>query len=37
MEYSFLPLLLVVILAFLVPVLLSRVRRIPVVVGEILL
>ena len=36
MEYSFLPLLLVVILAFLVPVFLSRVRRIPVVVGEIL-
>jgi Kef-type K+ transport system membrane component KefB/Trk K+ transport system NAD-binding subunit len=36
MEYSFLPLLLVVILAFLVPVLLSRVRRVPVVVGEIL-
>jgi Kef-type K+ transport system membrane component KefB/Trk K+ transport system NAD-binding subunit len=36
MEYSFLPLLLVVVLAFLVPVLLARVRRIPVVVGEIL-
>ncbi len=36
MEYSFLPLLLVVVLAFLVPVFLSRVRRIPLVVGEIL-
>jgi len=36
MEQSFLPLLLVVVLAFLVPVLLSRFRRIPVVVGEIL-
>jgi len=36
MEQSFVPLLLVVVLAFLVPVLLSRFRRIPVVVGEIL-
>ncbi len=36
MEQSFLPLLLVVVLAFLVPVLISRFRRIPVVVGEIL-
>ena len=36
MEQRFLPLLLVVALAFLVPVLLSRFRRIPVVVGEIL-
>jgi Kef-type K+ transport system membrane component KefB/Trk K+ transport system NAD-binding subunit len=36
MEQSFIPLLLVVFLAFLVPVLISRFRRIPVVVGEIL-
>ena len=36
MEQRFLPLLLVVVLAFLVPVLLSRFRRIPVVVGEIM-
>ena len=36
MEQSFIPLLLVVGLAFLVPVLLARFRRIPVVVGEIL-
>jgi Kef-type K+ transport system membrane component KefB len=36
MEFSFLPLLLVVVLAFFVPVLLARFRRIPVVVGEIL-
>lgn len=35
-EQSFIPLLLVVVLAFLVPVLISRFRRIPVVVGEIL-
>jgi Kef-type K+ transport system membrane component KefB/Trk K+ transport system NAD-binding subunit len=36
MESSFIPLLLVVVLAFLVPVLIARFRRIPVVVGEIL-
>jgi Kef-type K+ transport system membrane component KefB/Trk K+ transport system NAD-binding subunit len=36
MEQSFLPLLLVVVLAFLVPVLIARFRRVPVVVGEIL-
>ena len=36
MEKSFIPLLSVVFLAFLVPILLSRFRRIPVVVGEIL-
>jgi len=36
MEPSFIPLLLVVLLAFFVPVLISRFRRIPVVVGEIL-
>jgi Kef-type K+ transport system membrane component KefB/Trk K+ transport system NAD-binding subunit len=36
MEFNFFPLLLVVVLAFLVPVLLSRFRRIPVVVGEIM-
>ena len=36
MEQRFVPLLLVVVLAFLVPVLISRFRRIPVVVGEIL-
>ena len=36
MEQSFIPLLLVVVLAFLVPVVISRFRRIPVVVGEIL-
>ena len=36
MEPSFVPLLLVVVLAFLVPVLISRFRRVPVVVGEIL-
>jgi Kef-type K+ transport system membrane component KefB/Trk K+ transport system NAD-binding subunit len=33
---EFLPLLLVLLLAFVVPLLLSRVRRIPVVVGEII-
>jgi Kef-type K+ transport system membrane component KefB/Trk K+ transport system NAD-binding subunit len=33
---EFLPLLLVLLLAFVVPLLLSRVRRVPVVVGEIL-
>jgi len=36
MEQRFIPLLSVVVLAFLVPILLSRFRRIPVVVGEIL-
>src|SRR5512147_3062014 len=36
MEKSFIPLLSVVFLAFLVPILLSRFRRIPVVVGEML-
>lgn len=36
MERSFIPLLLVVFLAFLVPVALARFRRVPVVVGEIL-
>jgi len=36
MEQRFIPLLLVVLLAFLVPILLARFRRIPVVVGEIL-
>ena len=36
MGQSFLPLLLVVVLAFLVPVLIARFRRVPVVVGEIL-
>lgn len=36
MEQRFIPLLLVVLLAFLVPLLLARFRRIPVVVGEIL-
>ena len=36
MEQRFVPLLLVVVLAFLVPVLISRFRRIPVVVGEIM-
>jgi Kef-type K+ transport system membrane component KefB len=36
MEQSFIPLLLVVFLAFLVPVTLARFRRVPVVVGEIL-
>ncbi len=36
MEQSFIPLLLVVFLAFLVPVLIARFRRVPVVVGEIL-
>ena len=36
MEQRFFPLLLVVLLAFFVPVLLARFRRIPVVVGEIL-
>ena len=35
MEQRFLPLMLVVLLAFFVPVLLARFRRIPVVVGEI--
>jgi Kef-type K+ transport system membrane component KefB/Trk K+ transport system NAD-binding subunit len=35
MEQRFIPLLLVVFLAFLVPILLSRFRRVPVVVGEI--
>ncbi len=36
MEQRFIPLLSVVLLAFLVPILLARFRRIPVVVGEIL-
>jgi len=36
MDQRFLPLMLVVMLAFFVPVLLSRFRRIPVVVGEIM-
>ncbi|HKJ39473.1 MAG TPA: cation:proton antiporter, partial [Anaerolineales bacterium] len=36
MEQRFIPLLLVVLLAFLVPILLARFKRIPVVVGEIL-
>ena len=36
MEQRFIPLLLVVLLAFLVPIFLSRFRRVPVVVGEIL-
>lgn len=36
MEQRFIPLLLVVMLAFLVPILLARFKRIPVVVGEIL-
>ena len=36
MEKSFIPLLSVVFLAFLVPILLARFRRMPVVVGEIL-
>ena len=36
MEQRFFPLLLVVLLAFLVPILLSRFRGVPVVVGEIL-
>jgi len=36
MEQRFFPLMLVVILAFIVPVLLARFRHIPVVVGEIL-
>lgn len=36
MEQRFLPLLLVVLLAFLVPILLARFKRIPAVVGEIL-
>ena len=36
MEQRFIPLLSVVFLAFLVPILLARFRRIPVVVGEIL-
>jgi len=36
MEQRFIPLLLVVLLAFLVPLLLARFKRIPVVVGEIL-
>jgi Kef-type K+ transport system membrane component KefB/Trk K+ transport system NAD-binding subunit len=36
MEQSFIPLLMVVFLAFLVPVLTARFRRVPVVVGEIL-
>ena len=36
MDQSFVPLLSVVILAFLVPLILARFRRIPVVVGEIL-
>jgi Kef-type K+ transport system membrane component KefB/Trk K+ transport system NAD-binding subunit len=35
MEQRFIPLLLVVFLAFLVPILLSRFRRVPVVLGEI--
>ena len=33
---EFLPLLLVLLLAFIVPLLLSRVRRVPIVVGEII-
>jgi len=36
MEQRFIPLLLVVLLAFLVPILLARFKRIPAVVGEIL-
>ncbi len=36
MDQRFIPLLSVVILAFLVPLILARVRRVPVVVGEIL-
>jgi Kef-type K+ transport system membrane component KefB/Trk K+ transport system NAD-binding subunit len=36
MEQRFLPLLLVVFLAFLVPIVLARIKRIPAVVGEIL-
>ena len=36
MEQRFIPLMSVVLLAFLVPILLARFRRIPVVVGEIL-
>jgi len=36
MDMRFLPLLLVVVLAFLVPLLLSSFRRVPVVIGEIL-
>ena len=36
MEQRFIPLLLVVMLAFLVPILLARFKRIPAVVGEIL-
>jgi len=36
MEQRFLPLLLVVFLAFLVPIFLARFRRVPVVVGEIM-
>ena len=36
MEQRFIPLLSVVILAFLVPIILARFRRVPVVVGEIL-
>ena len=36
MEHKYVPLLLIVLLAFAVPFLLSRFRRIPVVVGEIL-
>ncbi|HEX6270934.1 MAG TPA: monovalent cation:proton antiporter family protein [Anaerolineales bacterium] len=36
MEQRFIPLLSVVLLAFLVPILLARFRRVPVVVGEIL-
>ena len=36
MEMRFLPLLLVVLLATIVPLFLARFRRVPVVVGEIL-
>lgn len=36
MDQRFLPLLLVVTLAFIVPISLARFRRVPVVVGEIL-
>lgn len=36
MEQRFIPLLVVVLLAFLVPILLARFRRVPMVVGEIL-
>ena len=36
MDQRFVPLLLVVLLAFLVPIIISRFRRVPVVVGEIM-